>query len=216
MKKSIFILKANLMFESHRFIVVDLETTGLEPKLDQIIEIACVEVHNGEIISEWSELVNPRGIYVPQIITDITKITTEMLRDKPVIEAYEAPLRARFGENAVFVAHNVDFDRNFLLYNMKIEDMSFIKEKPYLCTFKLFKTIFPNLPCSYGLGSLARHHHVALEEAHRALDDARATAKLLILALGELNSRGLSDLHEIPTILQAPKDTKPEAQSSLF
>ncbi len=203
------------MISDTSFIVVDLETTGLEPRLDRIIEIAAVKVVNGEIVDEWDTLVNP-GIFIPQISTDISGISSEMVKESPkFVEVAEEYLKF-IGEESVFVAHNVDFDRMFL--NKHLDRNGFGEmSNPYLCTFRLAKQVHPNLS-RYGLGALAELFDIELAQAHRALHDARATAHLFNKFLRVLQDGGLKRVKDIPHIQNLPKAQKEisEGQGSLF
>lgn len=202
------------MIQNTPFIVVDLETTGLEPNLDSIIEIAAVKVLNGQIVDEMTHLVNPH-IFIPQETTDITGITTDMLKDSPLFADVVDEYLGWFAEGGVFVAHNVDFDRNF--FNAHLRRMQRTElVNPYLCTFKLAKTVHPNLP-RYGLGMLSETFNVQLPQAHRAIHDARATAELLIKFMGTLQGGGLRQLKDMPCILNLPKAiATQDGQGSLF
>ncbi len=203
------------MIEKTTFVVVDLETTGLHAGLDSIVEIAAVKVVNGVIVDEWDTMVNP-GVFLPQETTQITGITTEMVQDSPsfgdVVEQYLDFI----GTDAVFVAHNVDFDREFM--NKQLEKIQRpTMPNPYLCTFKLAKLVHPNLS-KYGLGSLCTTFGVDLPQAHRALHDARATAQLFIKFMKVLQNGGLKQLKDVPHIQNLPKsvDKAVEGQVSLF
>lgn len=202
------------MISQTPFVIVDLETTGLQPNLDSIVEIAAVKVVNGEIVDEKNTLVNPH-IFVPQETTDITGITTEMLREFPAFEEIAEEYVNFMGENAVFVAHNVDFDRNFLnshLRRMQREEL----KTPYLCTFKLAKVVHPNIT-KYGLGNLCELFNIELPQAHRAIHDARATAALFIKFLRVLEGGGLKHPKDIPGMQNWPQvKFMSDGQASLF
>lgn len=197
------------------FVIVDTETTGLEPRLDSLIEIAAVKVLNGEIVGEWDTLVNP-GVFVPQEVTSITGITTEMLKDAPWFKAIADDFLEFLGKDSIFVAHNVDFDRTFLNIHLGRAKKP-LMENPYLCTFKLAKQVHPNLK-KYGLGELASIFGVDLPNAHRALHDARATAQLFNKFLRVLQNGGLKHVRDIPHIqnLSSGQDEIEEGQASLF
>ncbi len=137
------------------FYVIDLETTGLEPRLDKIVECAIVKMQNGQLGEEWDSLFNP-GIYIPQETTAITGITSETVKDAPLFSDRVHELLSFFGTDGVLVAHNVDFDRPFLLealskLNRQLPDM------PYTCTLKLSRQTFADMP-AYNLGELCSHH----------------------------------------------------------
>ncbi|MFA5793008.1 MAG: exonuclease domain-containing protein [Candidatus Gracilibacteria bacterium] len=197
------------------FVIVDLETTGLQANLDNIVEIAGVKVLNGQIVDEWDTLVNP-GIFVPQETTDITGITTEMLKVAPRFPEVVDKFLQFLGEDSVFVAHNVEFDRGFVNSHLRREERLELKN-PYLCTFKLAKLVHPNL-ARYGLGALAETFQVDLPQAHRAIHDARATAQLFVKFLNTLQAGGLKNLRDLPGIQNLPleKYYAQDGQVSLF
>lgn len=203
------------MIDKTPFVVVDLETTGLHASLDNIVEIAAIKVVGGEIVEEWNSMVNP-GVFLPQECTQITGITTEMVQGAPRFEELVDEYFKFLGEEAVFVAHNVDFDRDFLNKQLERFQRSAMPN-PYLCTFKLAKLVHPNLS-KYGLGSLCTAFGVDLPQAHRALHDARATAQLLIKFLKVLQNGGLRHIKDLPHIQNLPKESKAlvEGQVSLF
>lgn len=195
------------------FYVIDLETTGLEPRLDKIVECAIVKMQNGQLGEEWDSLFNP-GIYIPQETTAITGITSETVKDAPLFSDRVHELLSFFGTDGVLVAHNVDFDRPFLLealskLNRQLPDM------PYTCTLKLSRQTFADMP-AYNLGELCSHFKIEIPQAHRAIHDARAAAHLLAEIF---TSRNLwdQDLSEIPGIQNMKKNAEaPEGQASLF
>lgn len=203
------------MIHKTPFVIVDVETTGLEPRLDNIIEIAAVKMVDGEIVDEWDTLLNPR-VFVPQVTTDITGITTEMLEGAPqfadVVEDYMRFL----GADSIFVAHNVEFDREFVNVHLMNEGHEKMPN-PYLCTFKLAKTVYPNMK-KYSLGELTKVLDVDLPQAHRAIHDARATAHLFNKFLRVLQDGGLKTLKDIPHIQNLPKEQNEmsDGQGSLF
>ena len=92
--------------------IVDLETTGGRPSRDRVTEIAVVEIVGGEVVSEWSTLVNP-GIAIPSLIQALTGITNDMVAGAPEFEDLAPGLHERL-EERVFVAHNARFDYGFL------------------------------------------------------------------------------------------------------
>ncbi|MFA4814524.1 MAG: 3'-5' exonuclease [Candidatus Gracilibacteria bacterium] len=203
------------MISKTTFVIVDLETTGLHAGLDSIVEVAAVKVVDGEVVGEWDSMVNP-GVFLPLECTQITGITTEMVQDSPLFADIVDDYLNFIGSDSVFVAHNVEFDREFL--NKQLEKMQRpMLPNPYLCTFKLAKLVHPNLS-KYGLSSLCTAFGIELPQAHRALHDARATAQLLVKFLRVLQNGGLKDVKDIPHIQNLPKETSKSAdgQVSLF
>lgn len=197
------------------FTIVDFETTGLEPRLDRIIEMGAVRVLDGQIVGEWDVLLNP-GIYIPQEATNINGITNELVESAPQFSEKIQEFLDFIGEESVFVAHNADFDLAFLNESLKRMGRDPICNSN-LCTFKLAKHLMPYLP-KYGVGALAEHFNIALPQAHRALHDARATAEIFIRFYGSMKERGVSKLEEVPTLQGLNKEKKEvsDQQGSLF
>ena len=169
----------------------------------------------GEIVDEWDTLLNP-GVFVPQVTTDITGITTDMLQGAPKFKDVMEEYLKFLGDESVFVAHNVEFDREFM--NVHLLDHG--RERmphPYLCTFRLAKQVHPNLK-KYSLGELTKLFEIELPQAHRAIHDARATAQLFQKFLRVLQDGGLKHIKEIPHIQNLPAEGASEldGQGSLF
>ena len=94
------------------FVAVDVETTGLDPSRDEIIEVAAITFRGADIIDEFDTLINPLG-EIPPYITQLTSITNEMVAGAPSLHTVRPILRSKLAEN-VLVGHNVDFDLGFL------------------------------------------------------------------------------------------------------
>lgn len=93
-------------------LVIDLETTGLDPSYDEIIELAAVRVENKAIVPEFQSLVKP-SFPIDGFITELTGITNEMLSNAPSVDAVLPSFFDYAGQSTV-VAHNANFDVNFL------------------------------------------------------------------------------------------------------
>ena len=157
------------------YTVVDIETTGGTARAHKIIEIAIVTFDGKKIIDEYETLINPNR-YLPPFITSLTGITNEMLEDAPAFEEVAKTIMDKT-ENKIFVAHNVNFDYSFLKQEFKMLGIRFERRK--LCTVRLAKKIIPGFR-SYGLGTLTSELGIINDARHRALGDARATAKVLM------------------------------------
>jgi len=175
--------------------IVDLETTGAHPAWDRVTEIAVIEVAEGDVVSEWSTLVNP-GTSIPPAIQALTGITNAMVADAPAFEDLAENLHERL-EGRVFVAHNARFDYGFLRHAFERAGLHF--QARTLCTVKLSRRLYPG-HARHNLDSLIERHrlrcdsrHRAPEGArHRALGDARAVWQFLQVALEE---RGAEAMH---------------------
>lgn len=156
-----------------RYAIIDIETTGGRASRDKITEIA-VLIHDGEkIIDSFESLINPE-CYIPYGITQLTGITQEMVADAPKFYEIAREL-VKITEGAVFVAHNVRFDYGFI--REEFARLGYTYSRRQLCTVRLSRKAFPGLP-SYSLGNLIRHFGISVNDRHRAMADAAATADL--------------------------------------
>lgn len=158
------------------YAIVDIETTGGVAQNGGITEIAVV-VHDGNTILEtFQTLINP-GRAIPGYITGLTGISTDMVADAPYFAEIADELLSVL-KGKIFVAHNVNFDYNFLHYEFLKTGREF--NFPKLCTVKLSRKILPGLR-SYSLGAICSHVGITITDRHRAYGDALATAHLFRL-----------------------------------
>ena len=150
-------------------VTLDIETTGLDPKRDRIIEIGAVRSENGVETAVFQSFVNP-GIPIPSFITDLTGIRDELVADAPRVSEVITEFADFVGKSPV-LAHNASFDLAFL----RAGGMQ--QPNLVLDTIELANILIPLAP-RYGLGALAEHLGIELLHAHRALEDARATSEL--------------------------------------
>ena len=180
-----------LAISSLRFAVVDVETTGGRPSHgDRITEIAIVRVHDGQIVDVYETLVNPE-CSIPPMITQITRITHEMVRDKPVFARIAHEVAARL-EGHIFVAHNASFDWRFVSHEV-FRGTGQALDGTTLCTVRLARKVLPQLP-RRNLDSVANHYAVEIppHTRHRAAGDAIATAKVLLGLLKDAEGRDIT------------------------
>lgn len=157
------------------FVALDFETTGVRHN-DRVTEIGAVKVIDGEIKDEYSRLVNP-GIPIPEMITELTGISNDMVADEPCMDEVFDELM-EFWDGLPLVAHNAAFDMRFLTretdkHNIRID-------VPIVDTLSLARKVWPGLE-RYKLTYLTEHFNIAQSHAHRAICDAEATAKLYLL-----------------------------------
>ncbi|MEE4279792.1 MAG: exonuclease domain-containing protein [Halieaceae bacterium] len=158
------------------YVVVDVETTGGRGEQHRVTEIGAVRVVNGEIVGRFQTLLNPQRS-IPPGITRLTGITPAMVAEAPVF-ADVADDFAEFLNDAIFVAHNVDFDYRFIGQEFRRLGRPF--RMPKLCTCASMRRLYPGHK-SYGLGALAAAYDIPLVTHHRALCDAEAAAQLLLM-----------------------------------
>jgi DNA polymerase-3 subunit epsilon len=172
--------------ESARFTVVDLETTGVGRDA-RIVEIGAVRVVALECVATFERLVDP-GIPLPRVITDLTGIAPDDLREaEPMPVAVRAFLA--FAGPSVLVAHNAPFDIGFLdraLLALEGRRLA----APVLDTAALARRLMHGGLPRFDLASLASRFDASVTPCHRALPDAQATAEVLIALLGRAQERG--------------------------
>lgn len=172
------------------WVVVDVETTGSSPSRgDRITEVAAVRVSGGEVKETYSTLVNPQR-RIPSMITALTGITDEMVRAAPSFHEI-APRLMESLEGRVFVAHNAAFDWRFVTAELE-RTTGHRMEGRQLCTVRLARKLLPELS-SRSLDALALYFGLQIEARHRALDDAVATAEVLVRFFEMLADRGVTD-----------------------
>ena len=164
-----------------KFVAIDLETTGLDPSKDKIIEISAVKFNNGEVVDSLTFLVNPEIKLKPKII-QITGINDSMLVSKPSFDDIKDHF-LMFIENLPIVGHNVMFDLNFLKKN--IHDYEKYFKGRMICDTYYLSKIFYYDYSSFSLTSLCKTVGIEINNAHRAEDDARNSGFLLINIIKE-------------------------------
>lgn len=174
------------------YTVFDLETTGLNKTKDEIIEIGAVKIKSGEIIDKYNTFIKP-GVKIPEFITNLTGITDNMVVDAPEITKVMTEF-LEFAKDTVLVAHNASFDYGFLKSALsKIGKGNFYS--PVLDTLSLSRALLAGIK-NHKLNTICQHLNISLENHHRAVDDAGATAEVL-LKLFDLMDNNIKKLEEI-------------------
>jgi DNA polymerase III epsilon subunit family exonuclease len=200
-----FVAKAKAGAE---FVVVDVETTGTNPEMADLVEVAAVRVKGGKIADRWSTFVNPgRPIFGNQM----HGITDKDVKGAP--SPAEAARKALdFVGDATLVGHSVGFDIAFL--EAALGDGTRIEKGRYLDTLTLARDGYPDL-ASYTLGELSKFFGIQLQQAHRALPDAEATAELVVTIANELPARLDALVEGIADSIRAQRSSKDEAKAKL-
>ena len=161
--------------ERLNYVAFDTETTGLDPKTDELIELAAVRFRGGEVTERFSTLVRPRG-KVPKFIQYLTHIDPQELKDAPDAETALKQFFAFIGYD-ILVAHNAGFDIGFVNHHSALHGGDLI-QRPVWDTVEIARTYLP-FTTDHRLGTLTAHFGITLESAHRAGADAEATGLLL-------------------------------------
>lgn len=156
-----------------KYVVLDLETTGLSPEWDSIIEIGAIKVENDVIVETFEQLINP-GFEISDFIQNLTGITNEMLSSQPSISDVLPDIES-FVENNIIVGHNVNFDINFLYDNFE-----YYMNKPFtngfIDTMRISRKVLPGLD-HYRLTDIVYELGIEGSNFHRALSDCEYTYK---------------------------------------
>jgi len=177
------------------FVVFDIETTGFSAARDKIIEIGAVKVSEGVIIDRFSTFVNPQ-VPIPYEIEQLTSINDDMVMDAPVIEEV-LPSFLAFCEGCILVAHNASFDTGFIKEKCRQTGLDY--DFTAVDTMVLARILLENLK-NYKLDTVVEAVGCTLENHHRAVDDAGATADVFVKFIAMLKEREIYDLDALTKI----------------
>lgn len=186
-----FTLPDDVAFDG-TFVAVDLETTGLRPDRDEIIEIGAARIHNFEVVDTFSSLVRPNQP-IPAFTTELTGITQGMVDHAPSLEESLQKL-VEFVADAPIAAHNSNFDSAFLRAAFKRTGMA--------CDFQAVDTLalsylaHPELR-THNLKRMARVLKIKQTQHHRALDDAMVCGKILSTILMRYQQEGITTFRQL-------------------
>lgn len=152
------------------YTALDLETTGLDPRYDSIIEIGLIRVRNGEIVDRFVSLVNPED-EIGSFITELTGITDEMLATAPTLEQILPDALAFIGQDTL-VAHNANFDINFIYDACSLLSLPLFTNN-FIDTMRISRRALPGLP-HHRLKDMVKHFGISNSVHHRAMGDAEA------------------------------------------
>ena len=168
-------LKGKSLIEiPNKYIAFDIETTGLDPMYDEIIEIGAIKIENGKEIETFNTLIKPE-YEIDEFITELTGITNEMLKNAPPIDEV-LPKFMTFIKDSIILGHNVNFDINFIYDNLINEDMYPITND-FVDTLRLSRRLLPELK-HHRLSDLANYYKIDTTGSHRSLKDVRITIEI--------------------------------------
>lgn len=162
-----------------RYIAFDTETTGLNPRMDRIIELGAVLFENGKCVKRFQTLVNP-GVVIPARVTAVNNITNSMIKDAPTEEVVYSELadflKDAYNEQTIICAHNARFDMSFL--SETLMRLGYNANINYIDTLALSKQKIKGL-YNYKQDTVAHYFDIVNEQAHRAASDAETCGKIL-------------------------------------
>ncbi len=172
------------------FVVVDVETTGLDPAEERVCEVGAIRLVGGKEQGRYQSLVRP-GRAMSDGARQKHGITDEMLKDAPAFEAIAGDFR-RFMAGSVLVAQNAEFDLSFL--NAEFQRAGMMKlALPAVDTIVLARRVKPGLS-SYNLDNLAFHFRVEIRDRHRSIGDCEATGRIFWMCVEALRPRTVEEL----------------------
>lgn len=181
------------------YAIIDIEATGGSPKHDKVMDIA-IYLHNGQqIVDSYTTLINPE-VKIPPFVSKLTGITDNMVSSAPKFQEVARQI-IDMTKDAIFVAHNVQFDYLYIKNEFKRLGYSFLR--PQLCTINLTRKLIPGLS-SYGLDNLCKELDIPITNRHRAAGDAEATTHLFEMLVrldkDDYIKKLLKDTNQYPTL----------------
>lgn len=156
---------------SNIFVAIDVETTGLSPVANELIEVSAIKYNGSKKLDTFTTLIKPKT-KIPYYITNITGITNEMVQNSPVVEEIMPSLIEFIGSNPI-VAHNANFDYKFI---QNYSNNAFSKNT-LIDTVQIGRKLYPNLP-NHKLGTIAKHIGITEDGFHRAEFDCECCARI--------------------------------------
>ena len=172
------------------FVVIDVETTGLHPEQDRVVEVGAIRLISGKEDARYHSLIQP-GRPMPEAARSKNGITDEMLKDAPGFDKIAQDLR-KFMAGSVLVAQNAEFDVAFLNAEFGRAGMAKLA-MPALDTILLARKVKPGLS-TYNLDNLAYHFKVKFKERHRSIGDCEVTGVIFWQCVEALRPKTMDDL----------------------
>lgn len=178
-------------------VIFDIETTGLEPTINEITEIGALLVKGETLQDMFSSLIKPNATISAEI-TRLTGIDDNMVKDAPAIEKV-LPQFIEFIGTLPLIAHNADFDTAFIKDKWrKIKHAEL--NNSVICTVKLCRYLLPQLP-NHKLHTVAKHFGLEVVNRHRAVGDAELTFQVWIKLLPLMKAKGLNSQRELDLLM---------------
>lgn len=184
-------------------VFLDIETTGMSPQFSRITEIGALRVEDHKIVGTFKQLINPEQP-IPGFITKMTGISNEMVWEAPTFVGIADELEL-FLSDAIFVAHNVNFDYSFIKSEYARIGNDFSMER--LCSAKLSRRLYPEQR-SHRLDKVIERLGIRVTNRHRAYDDAEVIWKFFQAEFARL---GVELFSEMDKLLMKPRHVERKA-----
>jgi len=201
-------------------VAFDLETTGLSPYVDRVVELAAVKIDQDKNVTSFESLVNPQ-ISIPLSNQKIHHISDEMVKNSPLLESI-LPQFLSFVKNSPLIAHNASFDMGFLIYFMQQSHLELIPLDLF-DSLKLARKVLSKGPANKKLETLGNYFELPRKALHRALDDSLACIRvvancLLIMKKQDIlqRARHIAHLYNLSAFKAATADQIPQKLQPLL
>lgn len=179
------------------YVILDIETTGLEPSLKEIIEIGAIKTDGNVAKDVFTTLIKP-VCPIPHEIERLTGISQEMVEGKPAVKQALSDF-LDFAGNSVIVAHNSDFDMGFIKHHSLKELQREIKNR-IICTVKVARAAVPGIK-NYKLHTVAEHLGIPVQNRHRAMGDCEITYHVWNKLMEIMSMNGKNTFSDIEKIM---------------
>lgn len=166
------------------YIVIDIETTGLLPYCDEIIEVAAIKIKNNKIIDTFESLVKPE-LEIDKFVEELTGITNEDLKSAPSIIDVLPSYLDFIGDN-ILIGHNINFDINFL-YDNSIDVLNKPLNNNFVDTLRIARKLLKNLE-HHRLDDLCDFYNIEKRNLHRSLNDCLLTQKIYLSLIEDISN----------------------------
>jgi DNA polymerase-3 subunit epsilon len=188
------------MIKHKPLVFVDVETTGGRYTASHILDIGIIRVENGVVVQTINQLVQP-NVPIPYFITKLTGITNEMVWDQPQFETLAPELETVF-KDAIFIAHNVNFDYRFFKEEFKRIGITFNTDR--MCTVKLSRRLHPEQR-GHSLDRIIERMGITVTNRHRGYDDAEVLWKIFMDEYKRLGSELFVQARKVTTVAKKAK-----------
>lgn len=164
---------SSLLLFPENYVMVDIETTGLSPKYNEIIEISALRIENNKIVSSFSSLVKPEE-EIDDFITELTGITNEMLKSAPKIKDVLKEFYKYISKDDILVGYNINFDINFL-YDFFFKELNIVFNNDFIDILRISRIILKNKIKNYKLKNVSIFFKLDINNMHRGEEDCKLT-----------------------------------------
>jgi DNA polymerase-3 subunit epsilon len=199
------------MIKYKPLVFVDVETTGGRYTTSHILDIGIIRVENGVVVQTINQLIQP-NVPIPYFITKLTGITNEMVWNQPQFQTLAPELETIF-KDAIFIAHNVNFDYRFFKQEFKRIGITFNSDR--MCTVKLSRRLHPEQR-GHSLDRIIERMGLSVTNRHRGYDDAEVLWKFFMDEYNKLGPELFVEAKKVTTLAKKAKAEISSDQTKFF